>query len=29
MDDAGDTTTHKALRVVLNEKTNEAIPWFH
>ena len=25
MDDAGDTTTHKALRVVLNEKTNEAI----
>ena len=23
--DAGDTTTHKALRVVLNEKTNEAI----
>jgi len=25
MDDAGDTITHKALRVVLNEKTNEAI----
>ena len=25
MDNTGDTTTHKALRVVLNEKTNEAI----